>query len=141
MMKIAAVATIIGLATAMASAGGKEEQIIEELISKRTEAMSRFYASEINYKEAEILLKETEKGQLLATDLENLKNYFRTDIEPIIEYQLVGIDFTEKEEDLLCADVTIDWETGGLEGAEKTRAYYSVICEKEDDSFKLVQFF
>lgn len=141
MMKVLAVTAVIGLATAMASAGGDDEQIVEELISKRTDAMSRFYASEINLKEAETLLKETEKGLLLETDLENLKNYFRTDIEPVTEYHFVGIEFTEKEEDLLCADVTMDWETAGMEGSERTRAYYSVICEKEGDSFKLVQFF
>ena len=141
MMKVLAITAIVGLATAMASGGRDEEQIVEELISKRTDAMSRFYASEIDLKEAETLLKETEKGSLLEKDIENLRSYFRTDIEPVIKYQFTEIEFTEKEEDLLCADVTMDWETGGMEKNEKIRAYYSVICEKEGDSFKLVQFF
>ena len=141
MMKVLAITAIVGLATAMASGGRDEEQIVEELISKRTDAMSRFYASEIDLKEAETLLKETEKGSLLEKDIENLRSYFRTDIEPVIKYQFTEIEFTEKEEDLLCADVTMDWETGGMEKNEKIRTYYSVICEKEGDSFKLVQFF
>ena len=50
MMKVLAITAIVGLATAMASGGRDEEQIVEELISKRTDAMSRFYASEIDLK-------------------------------------------------------------------------------------------
>ena len=139
-IKLLVVIIGLGLATALASAGD-DEDVVKTLISKRTDAMNGFFASELNYKEAEALLVEAEAGRLLEEDLQHLKDYFRTDIEYIESYQISQVEFTEAEENLLCANVTIDWELEGMQGEERYRCDYSVICEKYGDTFRLVQFF
>lgn len=123
--------------------GDRKEDTVRELVSRRTDAMSGYFASKLSYWEAGRQLREIEEGRLLEEDLKSMREYFRTDIEQVREYEILNVDFTVKKEDVLCAIVEIQWETEGLGGVECFSGDYSVICEKNQDAevYKLVHFF
>lgn len=139
-MVIFTVAVIILAATILASAGG-EEEIVKDLIKKRTDILSDFYAGRSEKKEAIEAIEEIEGGHLLKEDLQNINLYFQTDIEQTKKYDFEEVIITNSDSDIICADVTILWEAEGLSGSETFEVTYNVICELKDDSYKLVQFF
>lgn len=142
MMKVILVLCFLIFTTALAFAGGDDRKdVVVKLVSGRTDAMNGFYGSQISYWEAARQLREVETGRLLDEDIDRLKNYFRTDIEYIEDYEIKKVTFTESGEDMLCAVVEMDWQISGTGGIESLNHCYSVICEKEGDAFKLVQFF
>jgi len=116
----AAVLGLIALSSVFASAR-TDEDIIRELVSLRTDTLSGFH-----------LLKE---------DLQNIDLYFQTDIEQVKEYSFEKISVTKSEEDMICADVTMEWEAEGIDGTDNFTVTYNVICQKDKESYKLVQFF
>ena len=123
--------------------GDRKEDTVRELVSRRTDAMSGYFSSKLSYWEAGRQLRKMEEGRLLEEDLKNMREYFRTDIEQVREYEILNVNFTMKEEDILCATVEIQWETEGLDGVDCFTEFYSVICERnpEEDEYKLVHFF
>ena len=76
-------------------------------------------------------------------NLKKMRDYFRTDIEQVKEYEIRNVDFTLKDGDVLCAVVKIEWLAEGLEGEERFETTHSVICEKQtgESDYKLVHFF
>ena len=70
-----------------------------------------------------------------------MKEYFQTDIEEVTAYEITKVDITEADETLICAVVTVCWEVYGTDGEENIEGIYSVIAEKCENSYKLVQFF
>ena len=82
-----------------------------------------------------------EKGRLLEEDILAMKEYFQTDIEEVSDYEIRDIEITNADENLVCAVVSVDWEVSGTAGKEKITEIYSVIMEKDEKSYKLVQFF
>ena len=130
----------VGLATALA-AGDSQEAIIRDLISQRTDTMAGFYAGEIGRDEAIETISYMETDLLMQADIENIDRYFRTDIEQVKKYQFEHIRITDSHEDMICADVTIRWEAEGLDGREEFYHTYQVICVKEDNRYKLDQFY
>jgi len=137
----AASACLVLFTSAGVSVKTPEEVIVRQLVSQRNEAMSRYFASEISCWEAGQELREVETGRLLEEETASLREYFRTDIDQVMVFEIREVDFSYISEDLLCAVVQIRWETAGLEGEECFTEDYSVICEKVGNSFKLVQFF
>ena len=140
----AAVIAAIFLGTSSGIAfSNQEENIVTDLVCRRTDAMSGYFASKLSYWEAGMQLRETEAGNLLETDLKKMRDFFRTDIEQVKEYEIRNVDFTLKDEDILCAVVEIEWLAEGLEGEERFETTHSVICEKQtaESDYKLVHFF
>ena len=140
----AAVIAAIFLGTSSGIAfSNQEKNIVEELVCRRTDAMSGYFASKLSYWEAGTQLRETEAGNLLETDLKKMRDYFRTDIEQVKDYEIRNVDFTLKDGDVLCAVVKIEWLAEGLEGEERFETTHSVICEKQtgESDYKLVHFF
>ena len=86
-------------------------------------------------------IKSVEKGRLLEEDILAMKEYFQTDIEEVSDYEIRDIEITNADENLVCAVVSVDWEVSGTAGKEKITEIYSVIMEKDEKSYKLVQFF
>ena len=140
---VAIAAVIIGLIalSGVFAAGRSDADIVKELITVRTDTLSGFYAGEIERKDAMETINSIEGDHLLKEDLQNIDLYFRTDIEQVKEYSFEKITVTEAEDEMICADVTMKWKAEGLDGEESFTVTYDVICEKDGDSYKLVQFF
>ena len=140
----AAVLAAILLGTSYGLAFSNEnENVVIDLVSRRTDAMSGYFASKLSYWESGSILKEAESGELLAQDLKKMRDFFRTDIEQVKEYEILRVDFTLEDDEILCAVVDIHWLTEGIEGEERLVTSHSVICEKQsgDSDYKLVHFF
>lgn len=139
-MITAAVLGLITLSSVFASAR-TDEDIIRELVSLRTDTLSGFYAGEIDREDAIKTINSIEGDHLLKEDLQNIDLYFQTDIEQVKEYSFEKISVTKSEEDMICADVTMEWEAEGIDGTDNFTVTYNVICQKDKESYKLVQFF
>lgn len=118
-----------------------EQTVIKHLLSARIDAMNQFYASEISYMEASAALRRVEAGHLLEEDSTSLRRYFRTDIEEIQTYTISRIELKDRTADFLCAEVDIQWNVTGLDGAETLKNTYFTMCEKDGEAFKLTEFF
>ena len=103
--------------------------------------MNEFFCGHIQYKEAAERIEIVEMGRLLDEDLSAMKAFFQTDIEEITDYKITDVNITDMDETLICAVVTVDWMVYGTGGNESVEEIYSVIAEKCEDSYKLVQFF
>ena len=112
-----------------------------ELVKMRTDIMNGFFCGQISYYDALAQIKSVEKGRLLEEDILAMKEYFQTDIEEVNNYKIRDIEITNADENLVCAVVSVDWEVSGIAGKEKITEIYSVIMEKDEKSYKLVQFF
>ena len=86
-------------------------------------------------------IEQAETGRLLNEDLTAMRDFFQTDIEEITDYKIKAVDITDIDETLICAVVTIEWELYGTNGKEHMEEIYSVIAQKQENSYKLVQFF
>ncbi len=142
-IKIILIFVIIAAATVsfvFASSFG-EKETVKELISLRTDILGRFYGGEIEKDDAVEMIKKIESGHLLKEDLQNIDLYFQTDIEQVRGYSFEDIIIRQSDEDMICADVTMKWDSEGIAGSETFSATYNVICYKDEDDFKLVQFF
>jgi len=117
------------------------QAIVKQLVMGRIDAMNRFYASEISYMEASAALRSVEAGHLLEEDSTSLRRYFRTDIEEIQTYTISRIELKDRTADFLCAEVDIQWNVTGLDGAETLENTYFAMCEKDGEKFKLTEFF
>ena len=131
---------VLLLSTVMASGSGPESEITM-LVTQRTDIMNEYFGGHILYKEAAERIDKIEKGRLLEEDLEAMKSFFQTDIEEITDYKIKAVDITDIDETLICAVVTIEWELYGTNGKEHMEEIYSVIAQKQENSYKLVQFF
>ena len=84
---------------------------------------------------------------LLHEDLQAFHDYFQTDIEVVASYHVSVPKVTYRDEDVITALVRVKWITLGAPTEEnehplqETISYYSVIVEKVEKSYKLVQFF
>ena len=74
-------------------------------------------------------------------DIENLEKYFQCDLEQVRGYKIRDIKVTYSDKDVICANATIDWAAEGLKGADNFVHTYSIICEKEENLYKMAQFF
>ena len=119
----------------------KKSEVIVELVTKRAEAMSRYFAGVAEYSLAEELLRDIESGELLADDLLNLSAYTNTDIDQILYCQVTEVLITDEDEFYITADVTVEWMTCGLDGTGVMDVTYAVVCEKQGNTLKLVGFF
>ncbi len=131
---------VLLLSTVMASGSGPESEITM-LVTQRTDIMNEYFGGHILYKEAAERIDKIEKGRLLEEDLEAMKSFFQTDIEDITDYEITKVEITDMDNSLICAVVTVDWQVYGTGGNENIEGIYSVIAEKSENSYKLVQFF
>ncbi len=138
--KILAVAAAAGLMAVMAS-GSDVKGEMAELIRARTDTMNGYFCGQINYYDALRQIEQVEKGRLLEEDILAMREFFQTDIEEVTEYEITDIEITNADEELVCAVVTIGWEVSGAAESEKIEQIYSVIMEKDEKNYKLVQFF
>lgn len=138
--KLALLLTVFMLSTVMAS-GSDAESVISMLVRQRTDIMNEYFGGHILYKEASDRLAKVEAGRLLDEDLNAMKEYFQTDIEEITDYEITKTEITDMDGTLICAVVTVRWELFGTGGEEHIDGVYSVIAEKRENSYKLVQFF
>lgn len=136
----ASVCMLIAVSSIFASARS-EEEILKDIISARTDILNDFYSGRIEKEEAIERITAIEGDNLLQEDIENIEKYFRTDIERIKKYSFKNIVVTKSKENMICADVTMTWDTEGTGGEESYESMYDVICYKEEKSYKLVQFF
>ena len=112
-----------------------------DLICARTDILNGYFCGHINYYDALEQIKNIEKGRLLDEDIQAMRDFFQTDIEEVSEYKIKDIELTNGDETLVCAVVTIDWKVSGTSKTEKIEEIYSVIMEKDEKNYKLVQFF
>ena len=135
--------TVMGavLIAAILSSGSGIKGEITELVEARTDIMNGYFCGHINYYEAIGQIKKIEKGHLLEEDIQSMRDFFQTDIEEVSEYEISDIELTNTDENLVCAVVTIDWTVSGPSGKEEIQEIYSVIMEKDEKNYKLVQFF
>lgn len=151
-----AVCIVIMLTTVFATADSSEK-VVRTLIDRRTETLNLYYQGDMSREEATALIKEIESGNLMEKDLKNMEDYFQTDIERVKDYKISSVEITHEDEGMICADVSMQWKVENVEAIaldeevttaegkrEKIDAFlckYSVICQKEGDAYKLVQFF
>ena len=133
--KISAAVSVLVLSVVMVSGSGPEAEI-SMLVRQRTDIMNEYFGGHILYKEAAARIEKVENGRLLDEDLAAMNDFFQTDIEEITDYHITNMDDT-----LICAVVTVEWEISGIEGKDEIENIYSVIAEKKENSYKLVQFF
>ena len=138
--KLAVLPVVLLFSTIMASGTGPEGEI-SALVRQRTDAMNEYFFGQILYKEAAERIEQAETGRLLNEDLTAMRDFFQTDIEEITDYKIKAVDITDIDETLICAVVTIEWELYGTNGKEHMEEIYSVIAQKQENSYKLVQFF
>lgn len=138
--KLAVLPVVLLFSTIMASGTGPEGEI-SALVRQRTDAMNEYFCGQILYKEAAERIEQAETGRLLNEDLTAMRDFFQTDIEEITDYKIKAVDITDIDETLICAVVTIEWELYGTNGKEHMEEIYSVIAQKQENSYKLVQFF
>lgn len=129
---------ILGTAYAMANSN---EQIVEKLITQRTDTLSLYYSGQVGKDETKEKIKNITTDFLLDEDLENIEAFFQSEVDQVRGYKITDIDVTQADEDMICAYVTIDWETEGLKGEDNFTYKYSTICKKEENFYKLAQFF
>ena len=135
---IAIIVVMFGSAYANANSS---ENIVEDLVCKRIDTLSLYYAGQADEDETKEIIEEITTGHLRDEDLSNIHTYFQTEIEQIQKYEITKIDVTKADETMICAYVTIQWETKTLKGDDNFTHIYSVICENEKNSYKLLQFF
>ena len=114
---------------------------ILDTLRARTDIMNGYFCGHISYYDALAQIENVEKGRLLEEDILSMREFFQTDIEEVTEYSITDIEITSADEDLVCAVVTIDWQVSGTAGVEIIEGIYSVIMEKDEKNYKLVQFF
>lgn len=139
-LSILTACAVIVMATTFASAESDEE-IVRSLICHRTDVLADFYSGEIDKDQVIDALKSSETGDLLEEDLNNIYLFFRTDVEQVKDYEITDVTITESDEKIICAEASVMWESVGLSGEEKFLCTYSVICSKENNEYKLAQFF
>lgn len=127
-------------ATLFASADSDEE-IIKNLICERTDTLSYYYAGLADKKDTMAKISDITTDFLREEDLGNLERYFQCDIEQVVDYKIRDIKVNYSDEDVICAEVVVDWESNGLRGMDNFSNTYSVICKKEENIYKLAQFF
>ena len=127
-------------ATLFASADSDEE-IIKNLISERTDTLSYYYAGLADKKDTMAKISDITTDFLREEDLGNLERYFQCDLEQVVDYKIRDIKVNYSDEDVICAEVVVDWKSNGLRGMENFSNTYSVICKKEENIYKLAQFF
>ena len=138
--KISAAVSVLVLSVVMVSGSGPEAEI-SMLVRQRTDIMNEYFGGHILYKEAAARIEKVENGWLLDEDLAAMNDLFQTDIEEITDYHITEVDITNMDDTLICAVVTVEWEISGIEGKDEIENIYSVIAEKKENSYKLVQFF
>ncbi len=137
---------LVGMAATLVSGAGRSD-LIENLVGQRIEIMDAFFNGDMNARDASEALRRVERGRLLEEDLQALKDYFQTDVEEILGYRITVPKITYQDEDIITALVRVVWTTKGLPRGEEDEAvytdeaYYSVILEKSENSYKIVQFF
>lgn len=114
---------------------------ITTLISQRTDAMNGYFEGENTFHHASEILYDVEMGDLLEEDLFNLQAYERTDIETVEYYEIRDVVMVNQGENDISARVTVDWTVYGLEGLDVLTATYNVVCKKDGETLKLVEFF
>ena len=127
-------------ATLFASADSDEE-IIKNLICERTDTLSYYYAGLADKKDTMAKISDITTDFLREEDLGNLERYFQCDFEQVVDYKIRDIKVNYSDEDVICAEVVVDWKSNGLRGMENFSNTYSVICKKEENIYKLAQFF
>lgn len=137
---ILAICSVMVLGTALAQ-GDSQEAIVRDLITQRTDTLAGFYAGDIDQDAAIETIEYMETDLQKKMDIENIDKYFRTDIEQVKKYEFERIHVTFSDDEMICADVTIRWEAEGLMGKEDFSHTYEVICIKEDNRYKLAQFY
>lgn len=144
--KLLLVILLVGMAATLVSGAGRSD-LIENLVGQRIEIMNAFFNGDMNARDASEALRRVERGRLLAEDLQAMKDYFQTDVEEILDYRITVPKITYQDEDIITALVQVVWTTKGLplgeeeEAVRTDEAYYSVILEKSENSYKIVQFF
>lgn len=124
----------------------ESERLIIELVTDRIETMNGYFDGEYNYKEACSALEITECGRLLEEDIDSFKSYFGTDIDKVENYTIVKVEVNYEDDEVICAYVEIEWnlrcidELYSSSTEDEINAGYSIIAEKNDGAFKLVQF-
>ena len=118
-----------------------QERIVENLICARTDILSNYYAGLISKEETMTKISDVTTDFLKEEDLTNLEKYFQCDLEQVVDYEILDINVDYWDDEVICAEVTIDWEAEGLKGRDNFSHTYSVICKKEENFFKLAQFF
>ena len=129
------------LAAVLLSSGSDVKGDMADLIKARTDILNGYYCGHINYYDALSHIREIETGRLLEEDTAAMRGFFQTDIEEVTDYKITDIELTSADEDLVCAVVDISWEVSGTGGNESIEEIYSVIMEKDEKKYKLVQFF
>ena len=122
----------------MLVSGTDQDALIRNLVEERIEIMDAFFNGSMTEKDAAAALQE---------DLQAFHDYFQTDLDEIMDYCVTVPKVTYRDEEVITALVCVDWKTTGLPTEEALHpvqefsAYYSVIIEKVENSYKLVQFF
>lgn len=144
--KILPAVMICGMSLMLVSGAGCSDPITA-LVGQRIEIMDAFFNGDLNIREASEALRRIEHGRLLQEDLSSFESYFQTDVERILHYQITVPEITYRDENVITALVQVEWTTEGIPAEEedtavcRETAYYSVILEKNENSYKIVQFF
>ncbi len=144
--KLLLVILLVGMTATLVS-GAERSDLIENLVGQRIEIMNAFFNGGMKVRDASEALRRVEHGRLLEEDLQTMRDYFQTDVEQVVDYQVTVPKITYQDEEVITALVQVVWTTKGLPCGEEEdvlstdEAYYSVILEKSENSYKIVQFF
>ena len=119
----------------------KTMEQVGALVVKRAETMNDYYTGELEYIHAEEILRDVETGKLLEDDLKNLTAWESTDIDQVDQVEILEVILLEDRGEELSAQVIVNWNVSGLNGAEEFQVTYETVCEKNGKTLKLTQFF
>ena len=145
--RTAVILTAILAVVVLFSAGSAgSEGIVRSAICQRAEVMNDYFSGNLSYKAACQILRNTESGVLLEEDIDALTNFFATDIEEVCGYKINHVEINYEDKDIICAFVSMNWVVRSLDelyrssGIEEVVGSYSIIIEKEGNTYRLAQF-
>ena len=145
--KKAAVAFAIVFLSFSFVSGSGSDVIVENLVCQRVKILDDFFDGKSTFSEASDSISAIESGNLLREDINMMQDFFRTDIEKVLDFKVKEIKITYEDDEIICAAVSIEWQIERLipnnfsDSTEKIISSYSIIVEKYENSYKLVQFF
>lgn len=113
---------------------------MKALISDRICVLNDYYGGKINFSKAKELLESKEKGDILSSDLNNLKNYDSTDIEKILSFKIKDFQYKESSFGYVQGKVKILWRIEDLNKKYSYRQEYEFVIETSNSSYKITKF-
>lgn len=115
-----------------------EEEIIKELMTKRTDILESMLNDDISYEEGKRRLREVEEGKLLTDDMQMIERYADTDYDQVAGMNIYDIEKVSHVSDLITYSVSVNWTLSGYDGIYHDRINYYLGIKAKEKEYKIV---